>query len=142
MLRFSSWTIGSIIAICIGGLIFSLPNLFSREQMEQMPDWLPHQQINLGLDLQGGSHLLLDVGVDVVVVERMEAVADDIRRLLRPEGVKYRGVGARGNVTSFTLVGQQSGAASPGSSKANSTPIWSRQISRSSKPVAGGSTSS
>ncbi|MGI9511239.1 MAG: protein translocase subunit SecD [Geminicoccaceae bacterium] len=104
MLRFSSWTIGSIIAVCIAGLVFSLPNLFPREQMERMPDWLPHQQINLGLDLQGGSHLLLDVGVDVVVEERMEAVADDIRRLLRPEGVKYRGVGARGNVTSFTLV--------------------------------------
>ncbi|MGI9451673.1 MAG: protein translocase subunit SecD [Geminicoccaceae bacterium] len=104
MLRFSSWTIGSIIAVCIAGLIFSLPNLFPRAQMEQMPDWLPHQQINLGLDLQGGSHLLLDVGVNVVVQERMEAVADDIRRLLRPEGVKYRGVGARGDTTSFTLV--------------------------------------
>ncbi|MGI9488580.1 MAG: protein translocase subunit SecD [Geminicoccaceae bacterium] len=104
MLRFSSWTIGSIIAVCIVGLIFSLPNLFPRQQMERMPDWVPHQQINLGLDLQGGSHLLLDVGVDVVVQERMEAVADDIRRLLRPEGVKYRGVGARGNTTSFTLV--------------------------------------
>ena len=104
MLRFSSWTIGSIIAVCIVGLIFSLPNLFPRQQMERMPDWVPHQQINLGLDLQGGSHLLLDVGVDVVVQERMESVADDIRRLLRPEGVKYRGVGARGNTTSFTLV--------------------------------------
>ncbi|MEM8951652.1 MAG: protein translocase subunit SecD [Pseudomonadota bacterium] len=104
MLRFSSWTIGSIIAICIAGIVLSLPNLFSREQMEKLPDWLPNQQINLGLDLQGGSHLLLDVGVDVVVEERMEAVADDIRRLLRPEGVRYRGVGARGDTTSFTLV--------------------------------------
>ncbi len=104
MLRFSSWTIWSIIAVCIAGVILSLPNLFSREQMERMPSWLPNQQINLGLDLQGGSHLLLDVGVDVVVEERMESVADDIRRLLRPEGVRYRGVGARGNTTSFTLV--------------------------------------
>ncbi|MGI9435344.1 MAG: protein translocase subunit SecD [Geminicoccaceae bacterium] len=104
MLRFSSWTIGSIIAICVAGLIFSLPNLFPRAQMEQMPSWLPHQQINLGLDLQGGSHLLLEVGVDTVIEERMESVADDIRRLLRPEGVKYRGVGSRGDTTSFTLV--------------------------------------
>jgi len=106
MVRFSSWSIGTIIAICIAGLIFSLPNLFPREQMERMPGWLPNQQINLGLDLQGGSHLLLQVGVEVVVEERMEAVADDIRRLLRPEGVKYRGVGTRGNTTSFTLVDQ------------------------------------
>jgi len=104
MLRFSSWTIWSIIAVCIAGVILSLPNLFPREQMERMPGWLPNQQINLGLDLQGGSHLLLDVGVDVVVEERMETVADDIRRLLRPEGVRYRGVGTRGNTTSFTLV--------------------------------------
>lgn len=104
MLRFSSWTVGSIIAICIAGLVLSLPNLFSRESMEDMPSWLPHQQINLGLDLQGGSHLLLEVGIGDVVEERMEAVADDIRRLLRPAGIKYRGVGARGNTTSFTLV--------------------------------------
>ena len=104
MLRFSSWTIWSIVVICVAGLIFSLPNLFPKEQMERMPSWLPNQQINLGLDLQGGSHLLLEVDVGVVIEERMEAVADDIRRLLRPEGVKYRGVGARGRTTSFTLV--------------------------------------
>jgi preprotein translocase subunit SecD len=104
MLRFSSWSIGAILAVCLAGVVFSLPNLFPREQMDRMPDWLPHEQINLGLDLQGGSHLLLEVGVDSVVQERMETVADDIRRLLRPEGVKYRGLGARGSTTSLTLV--------------------------------------
>lgn len=104
MLRFSSWTISSIVAICLLGVVFSLPNLFPRAQMEQMPDWLPNQQINLGLDLQGGSHLLLEVGVDSVVQERMDSVADDVRRLLRPAGVKYRGLGARGDTTSLTLV--------------------------------------
>ena len=114
MLRFSSWTIGSIIAVCIAGIVFSLPNLFPREQMERMPSWLPNQQINLGLDLQGGAHLLLEVGVDTVVEERMEAVADDIRRLLRPEKIKYKGVGTSGNTTSFSLVdsGQASQALS------------------------------
>ena len=104
MLRFSSWTVGAIIAICIAGVVFSLPNLFPREQMDRMPGWLPNQQINLGLDLQGGSHLLLEVGVDTVVEERMESVADDVRRILRPEKVKYRGLGAKGTTTSFTLV--------------------------------------
>ena len=34
-----------------------------------MPDWLPHQQINLGLDLQGGSHLLLEVDLGAVIDE-------------------------------------------------------------------------
>jgi len=114
MLRFSSWTIGSIVAICLLGIVFSLPNLFPRAQMERMPSWLPHQQINLGLDLQGGSHLLLEVGVEAVIEERMESVADDVRRLLRPEKIKYKGLGSRGNTTSFTLVdsGQASQALS------------------------------
>ncbi len=104
MLRFSSWTVGAIFAVCLAGVVFSLPNLFPREQMNQLPSWVPHQQINLGLDLQGGSHLLLEVGVDAVVEERMESVADDIRRILRPAKVKYRGVGVSGNTTYFTLV--------------------------------------
>lgn len=114
MLRFSPWTIGSIIAICIAGVVMSLPNLFPRAQMAQMPDWLPHQQINLGLDLQGGSHLLLEVGVETVVEERMESVADDVRRLLRPEKIKYRGLRAGGKTTSLNLVdsGQASQAVS------------------------------
>ncbi|MGH1481547.1 MAG: protein translocase subunit SecD [Geminicoccales bacterium] len=114
MLRFSSWTIGSIVAICLLGVVFSLPNLFPRAQMERMPSWLPHQQINLGLDLQGGSHLLLEVGVEAVIEERMESVADDVRRLLRPEKIKYKSLGSRGNTTSFTLVdsGQASQALS------------------------------
>ena len=60
MLRFSSWKVALVLGICLLGLVYSLPNLFPRAQMERMPDWLPHEQINLGLDLQGGSHLLLE----------------------------------------------------------------------------------
>src|ERR687892_331333 len=61
MLRFPTWKIAVVLGICLLGLVYALPNLFPRAEMEQMPDWLPHDQINLGLDLQGGSHLLLEV---------------------------------------------------------------------------------
>jgi preprotein translocase subunit SecD len=103
MLRFPTWKIGMVLAIGIIGLIYALPNLFSRAQMDQMPDWLPHEQINLGLDLQGGSHLLLEVGLHAVIQERMDGLVDDVRRSLRAERIGYRGLGARGDAVIFTL---------------------------------------
>jgi preprotein translocase subunit SecD len=103
MLRFPPWKIGLIAMICVLGVVFSLPNLFPREQMARLPSWLPHQQINLGLDLQGGSHLLLEVKLDAVVEERLTSVVDDIRAKLRSERIGYRGLGARGETVSFTL---------------------------------------
>ena len=92
-----------VLGVCLLGLLYSLPNLFPRAQMEQMPDWLPHKQINLGLDLQGGSHLLLEVDLGAMVKERLDALVDDVRSTLRPERIGYRSLGVRGNVVTFTL---------------------------------------
>ena len=103
MLRFPVWKIGLIIGICIIGVVLSLPNLFPREQMQRLPDWLPHEQINLGLDLQGGSHLLLEVDLRAVVQERLETLVDDIRGVLRPARIGYRGLGVRGDAVTLTL---------------------------------------
>jgi preprotein translocase subunit SecD len=103
MLRFPPWKIVLVLGVCLFGLIYSLPNLFSREQMAAMPSWLPHQQINLGLDLQGGSHLLLEVGLGAVTGERLETLVDDVRRLLRSARIGYRGLGRRGDAVMFTL---------------------------------------
>jgi preprotein translocase subunit SecD len=103
MLRFPPWKVALILGICAVGLVLSLPNLFSREQMQQLPDWLPHEQINLGLDLQGGSHLLLEVDLRAVTEERLETLLDDIRSILRPARIGYRGLGVRGDAATFTL---------------------------------------
>jgi preprotein translocase subunit SecD len=103
MLRFSSWKTVVVLGICLLGLIYTLPNLFPREQMERMPRWLPHQQINLGLDLQGGSHLLLEVDLSALVKERLDGLVDEVRSTLRPERIGYRDLGVRGNAVTFTL---------------------------------------
>jgi preprotein translocase subunit SecD len=103
MLRFSSWKVALVLGICLLGLIYSLPNLFPRAQMERMPDWLPHEQINLGLDLQGGSHLLLEVQLGAVIRERLESLVDDVRGTLRSERIGYRGLGVRGDAVTLTL---------------------------------------
>ena len=58
MLHFQRWKVILILGIVIAGILFALPNLFPAATMARMPTWLPHKQVNLGLDLQGGAHLL------------------------------------------------------------------------------------
>ena len=103
MLRFPPWKIALVLGICVLGLVYALPNLFPRAEMERMPDWLPHEQINLGLDLQGGSHLLLEVDLDAVIEERLNSLVDEVRGALRPARIGYRGLGVRGDAVTFTL---------------------------------------
>ncbi len=103
MLRFPTWKVVLILGICLAGVVYSMPNLFPRAYTEQLPDWIPHEQVNLGLDLQGGSHLLLEVQLDEVVRERLNSVVDDVRLALRGERIGYRGLGIRGDVVTFTL---------------------------------------
>ena len=95
MLYFPRWKTILILAICVFGVALAYPNVLSRETAESMPRWLPHQQIVLGLDLQGGSHLLLEVETDVVVRERLTALVDETRGRLRGK-MKYTGLGVVG----------------------------------------------
>ena len=93
MLYFPRWKVVLIVVICVAGMIAAFPNFFSRETAEGFPGWIPSSQISLGLDLQGGSHLLLEVEVDAVIAERLETLVDDVRRALRRQRIGYTGLG-------------------------------------------------
>src|SRR5215470_10053663 len=69
------------------GVLFSVPNFLPASVRAFMPSWFPSSTINLGLDLQGGSYLLLEVDMPGVVKERLETVRDDIRTLFRRDRV-------------------------------------------------------
>ena len=92
MLYFARWKIYSILAVLALGLLFVAPNFLSAEGAAGMPSWMPHKQINLGLDLQGGSHLLLEVDVNAVVQERLEDLEGKIRTALRADFIGYTGL--------------------------------------------------
>ena len=78
-----------LIFLTIGiGLLFALPNFFSKDSLNSFPNFFPSQQVNLGLDLQGGSHLLLEVDTDVIINERIDNLTSDLRRLYREEDLK------------------------------------------------------
>jgi len=83
MLYFSKFKSISILMICLFGIIFAFPNLLSQNSLNDLPKILPHKQINLGLDLRGGSHLLVEVQSSVRASERMDDLFDDIRIELR-----------------------------------------------------------
>ncbi|MDH5189236.1 MAG: protein translocase subunit SecD, partial [Rhodospirillaceae bacterium] len=80
-----------------------MPNIMSQSTSDSLPEWLPSKQISLGLDLRGGSHLLLEVKVDVVIAERLEALVDSIRTELRKEGIAYSNLGSSGHIARVTI---------------------------------------
>ena len=89
MVKIAKWKVYTILAICLAGIIYALPNAFSEKELESYPSWLPNQAINLGLDLQGGSHLLLQVEVDVVLVEHLQNLSDTLRRAMRTDKITF-----------------------------------------------------
>jgi preprotein translocase subunit SecD len=103
MVYFSKWKVLFVLGVVALGLIFAAPNLFSEKVADAVPDFLPHEQVNLGLDLQGGSHLLLEVDVKSVLRERLTAVVESARAVLRRERIRYSGLGVRGDTVSVSI---------------------------------------
>ena len=83
MLHFSRWKQIAIILTCLLGVLLVLPNFFSTESMAQWPSWVPKTQLNLGLDLRGGAHLLLSMETADVRKDWLETLRDDARKRLR-----------------------------------------------------------
>jgi preprotein translocase subunit SecD len=103
MIYFAKWKIVLIITICLFGVIFAAPNFLSSKQAASLPSWMPSKQLSLGLDLQGGSHLLLEVAVDSVLVERLESLVDTMRTTLRKARIRYGGLGVDGLAASVII---------------------------------------
>ena len=55
MLHFQRWKLILVAVVVVAGFLYALPNLFSGATVARIPTWLPHKQVNLGLDLQGGA---------------------------------------------------------------------------------------
>ncbi|MDB5373173.1 MAG: protein-export rane protein SecD [Belnapia sp.] len=81
---FARWKTLAILAVCLLGVLLCTPNLFPKAAL---PSWA--RQFSLGLDLRGGSYLLLEVDMDAVVKERLESLADASRTRLRQANIGY-----------------------------------------------------
>ncbi|MEM6780918.1 MAG: protein translocase subunit SecD [Pseudomonadota bacterium] len=107
MVQIPRWKVIAVLVVIAMAFIYSAPNVIGTKaqtwMQESLPSWLPSKTVNLGLDLQGGSHLLLDVDLDVVVRERAEGLEDAARPELRSARVGYRRIGVMPNGVRVTL---------------------------------------
>jgi preprotein translocase subunit SecD len=94
MLYFTRW---KALAIILGALLVCLcavPNFFSEATVKTWPTWAQRRLV-LGLDLQGGSHLLLEVDANSVKKDKLDQVRDDVRRALREAKIVYTGLATK-----------------------------------------------
>lgn len=103
MLYFSRWKTTLIWLAVLAGVVFAFPNLLSRDQVDSLPDWVPSKQLTLGLDLQGGSYMLLQVEREDIVKDRLTTTVDDVRRLLREAGIGYTGLSGTGQMVQVRI---------------------------------------
>ena len=103
MIYFERWKIIAIAAICFLGLAYATPNLIPRDTVQSLPAWIPHKQVNLGLDLQGGVHLLIEVDLNSVFRDRVNSIVDSVRSALRRANIGYVDLTQTGNGVSFTV---------------------------------------
>jgi preprotein translocase subunit SecD len=93
MINIAPWKIVLTLLLCAYGIFYAAPNLIAPQIRENIPTFLPHKTVNLGLDLRGGAHLLYAVDVDLVLKERAEMMLQDVRKSLRDEKIGYSKIG-------------------------------------------------
>ncbi len=95
MFRFPRWKVASIIAMSLIAILLVVPSFLPKEVREsasqRLPSWVPFHSVVLGLDLQGGAHILLEIDSADVARTQVEALRDDVRRILREERIRISG---------------------------------------------------
>ncbi|HZY52330.1 MAG TPA: hypothetical protein VFE73_03770, partial [Reyranella sp.] len=103
MLNLPRWQVIGIIAITVLAALFALPNLLPGSVLDKLPAWYQASRINLGLDLRGGAHFLLEVDLRSVLNERLTNLSDSARGELRKQQIGFKDVTVQ-NGTSVEVV--------------------------------------
>jgi preprotein translocase subunit SecD len=94
MLYFTRWKALAIILTALVVCLCAVPNFFSEARVKTWPAWAQRRLV-LGLDLQGGSYLLLEVDANAVKKDKLDQLRDDVRRVLRDAKIVYTGLATR-----------------------------------------------
>ncbi len=98
MMYYSRFKTGAVLAVCLLGLLLCLPNVL------RLPGaGMPWRQIHLGLDLRGGSYLLMRVDLDTLARERLDTLTDGVRQSLLGAGLGYRNLAADPALSAVTF---------------------------------------
>jgi preprotein translocase subunit SecD len=102
MLYFTRWKAAAIVLTALFVCLFAVPNFLPEKMVQSWPKWA-QRHVVLGLDLQGGSHILLEVDTKTVRKDMLESLRDDVRRVLRDARVGYTGLAVRGNTVEVRI---------------------------------------
>ncbi|MPZ58827.1 MAG: protein translocase subunit SecD [Rhizobiales bacterium] len=102
MLYISRWKAAAILLTAFVICLTATPNFFPDSTVKSWPKWA-QRHIVLGLDLQGGSHILLEVDSGAVRKEMLETLRDDVRRVLRDARIGYTGLNVRGTTVEVRI---------------------------------------
>jgi len=102
MLYFTRWKALAIILTALVVCLCAVPNFFPEAQVKSWPAWAQRRLV-LGLDLQGGSYLLLEVDSNYVKKEKLDQVRDDVRRVLREAKIGYTGLNSRNDAVEVRI---------------------------------------
>ena len=100
MQKYAPWKYWLIITVFVGALMGAAPNITT------VPSWWPasfSQPLNLGLDLKGGIHLVIDVDIEKVVSQQVSDNINTIRRTLREEKIRYKKLDSNATQVSVVL---------------------------------------
>lgn len=111
MLHLEKWKVILIFIVSFLSVAYAAPNMLPQKQLEwaraNLPAWMPVHAVNLGLDLRGGSHLLMQVEADIVKKERLTATVDTLRSDLRKQSIDFSAVTASDNGFKVVLANPQ-----------------------------------
>ena len=103
MLHFTRWKQIAIVLSVLLGIAFVVPSFFAKETVANWPSFVPRAQINLGLDLRGGAHLLLSMETAEVRKDWLDTLRDDARKRLRDAKIGVTSVGISNNALQVRL---------------------------------------
>jgi preprotein translocase subunit SecD len=106
MLDFPPWKVWGILLVILASIVFTLPNFLTEQQAASLPRGVPSQQLNLGLDLRGGSHILLEADPADVRKARLETLEEIVRQELREADggpIQHLDMSVRDGSVSFTV---------------------------------------
>ena len=103
MLNFPAWKVWSIVLTCLFCLVLAVPSFIPRPAFDSLPGWVQNISINFGLDLAGGSQLLLEAETGDVARQRLESLEDTIRQTMRRGRIPIAEVSTSNGQLSFAV---------------------------------------
>jgi len=105
MMYIARWKLIVSLLVTVVSFIFTAPNFLDRKTADSLPAWIPHQQVNLGLDLRGGAYLLIEVKVEDAIKDNLNSIVDSVRTALtgRTARIGYTNLGRIQNGVTVTI---------------------------------------